>query len=769
MRVRIVSISLLVEWLVLGAAARGGFADDSINVRVPATQPWTETAVQVSRRQALTLEASGQIQVVRLTWKECLFGYSFDRVVGPAGTYVWPRHYQSRPHHSATTTFPLAAGEDGPAPAFGLIAKIGTNGTPFYVGAHYAGEANASGTLWLGVNDYDVTDNRGAFDVLVRRGTWRHEPPVEVRPVLDAAHPGRPLPGARVLLLYVDGLRPDVMHEMAAAGFLPNLKAQFVDHGVECVHAFTTFPSNTLVANGALFTGLFPDRTGIKSQNQFERTTLRSRGPMSEWLPNWLVVRTAPQTHIIDLLDKFAPENTHEFLVKRGIPTLGSRLQGAYRYTVLPILPVNPPLRWLHRALNGVRNPLVATVKIPTELDRINAGYVVNELLGDPDARVIAAWFPMLDKNCHHHARGQFGAARRDLAIFDRLFGQILAKLREVGWDRSTYLLLISDHGHVGGERAANRRANLPRDFFHRQLGCNVKVVGQSWRYPGLDRTRFVFLDHQGAGQAAIFLPKGAYATGLWQPNRLDELMRYDFGPNRGMVNLLESLSQFRGPEWTPDMPNPVDLVLVKVDATRVLVFRAVDNQAIIHLVHGDDGVERYRYEPIRRIHVTPTGEVETELPLPGTDPLRFFSDAALLRALDGVPLAEWIRQPHTAGEWLRITADSEYPDAIVGIAKCFQWKPPVTDLAEARDPDLLVTAARGWSFRSDDGWGTDHGSLLRESMRMSLFVAGPNIRSGLITEPHRIIDVLPTILQMIQWPHDPHEMDGQAIQGLYD
>ena len=108
-------------------------------------------------------------------------------------------------------------------------------------------------------------------------------------------------------------------------------------------------------------------------------------------------------------------------------------------------------------------------------------------------------------------------------------------------------------------------------------------------------------------------------------------------------------------------------------------------------------------------------------------------------------------------------------PDAVVGIAKFFSWKPPVDTLAAARDPDLVVTAARGWSFRSDAEAGTDHGAPLREAMQISWWVAGPNIRRGVVREPRRIVDVMPTILEMIGMYDETLDLDGRPLRGIYE
>jgi len=51
-------------------------------------------------------------------------------------------------------------------PAGGLIARIG-DGPPLFVGGDPMLRANASGELYLGVNDDYLTDNRGEFRVKI--------------------------------------------------------------------------------------------------------------------------------------------------------------------------------------------------------------------------------------------------------------------------------------------------------------------------------------------------------------------------------------------------------------------------------------------------------------------------------------------------------------------------------------------------------------------------------------------------------------------------
>ena len=53
------------------------------------------------------------------------------------------------------------------APHLGLIAKVGDEGPPFFVGATYQAPSTATGRLFLGVNDRDVANNRGELTATV--------------------------------------------------------------------------------------------------------------------------------------------------------------------------------------------------------------------------------------------------------------------------------------------------------------------------------------------------------------------------------------------------------------------------------------------------------------------------------------------------------------------------------------------------------------------------------------------------------------------------
>jgi hypothetical protein len=134
--------------LILGGAAMAFAA--TTTVTVPATQPWTNTGVDVSG--SVTLQASGTIDVGSPEGNLGPAGSKTGCVAGPAsfsGQWVF----------------------DGP-PCWSLIAKVGDNGQVFGVGN--GGTFSVStGPLYLGVDDEVAAfgDNSGSWTVQVSTGT----------------------------------------------------------------------------------------------------------------------------------------------------------------------------------------------------------------------------------------------------------------------------------------------------------------------------------------------------------------------------------------------------------------------------------------------------------------------------------------------------------------------------------------------------------------------------------------------------------------------
>ena len=123
------------------AAASCSRPGTTTTVTVPLDRPWTQAGVLVRSGSTVSIEAGGTNQAGP--------GISFgpEGLQSPAG---WTR---------AT----VVQGE----PPLGLIARIGDEGAPFYVGRSFAGRVWEGGPLYLGVNDVAPNQNAGAWTVTV--------------------------------------------------------------------------------------------------------------------------------------------------------------------------------------------------------------------------------------------------------------------------------------------------------------------------------------------------------------------------------------------------------------------------------------------------------------------------------------------------------------------------------------------------------------------------------------------------------------------------
>jgi len=121
--------------------ADGTRTGQSIDVRVDASQLWTDTAVRVRAGDLLVFRASGRIN----------FGHGETQNAGPEGN----------------DSLKLASYPVSGAPVGSLIGRVG-NSAPFLIGANAQPiQMPSSGILMLGVNDDQIGDNSGVFTVVI--------------------------------------------------------------------------------------------------------------------------------------------------------------------------------------------------------------------------------------------------------------------------------------------------------------------------------------------------------------------------------------------------------------------------------------------------------------------------------------------------------------------------------------------------------------------------------------------------------------------------
>jgi hypothetical protein len=110
-------------------------------VKVGITSPWTDTGMDLAAGGRYGINIEGIASTDGATVAQDAYWYDAAGGYQPAGS-----------------SYPLPG-----APIWSIIGRIGTSGTPFYVGTVYTFSANKSGRLFLGFNDTNFPDNAGYY------------------------------------------------------------------------------------------------------------------------------------------------------------------------------------------------------------------------------------------------------------------------------------------------------------------------------------------------------------------------------------------------------------------------------------------------------------------------------------------------------------------------------------------------------------------------------------------------------------------------------
>ncbi len=740
-------------------------------VSVPAQCGWMATEFEVQKGQAVTITAEGMIRFQDPS--RCNKDHPCQ--CGPEGLYLYD-------DDAAFQKFPLPSAAEGPAPCYCLIAKIG-DGPAFFVGRAKSWIAKTSGRLCLAVNDFDPADNAGEF--LASVSFPKQPQPLALQNVIRANAPsGSPVAGSQVVVFYVDGLRPDVVQEMAAMGHLPQIRSLFLDGGCWLNNTFTAFPSDTITSNGTMWTGCFSDRHGLKGQVRFSRRTLDSESYLEPLGPNRSARLLAPQgldkvVHktkgkAVELFHGEAESDRYRMSNSTGVPPLFAHLRnngGDWATGALPMMTDMPPILWSRSLVREM--PYFHMQEAWKYIDDANTHYAKWHLL-DEEKPVTIIWLPETDSVSHKKSRGQFGLTRRTIARADRLIGQVVDQLREQNRLCRTYFLLVSDHGHHGGRNTHLSHFDLANQFFFHPrevtregkwtgggLGLSVRQHRVWSKHPEHTGREFVFIDGDSDGAARIFLPRGCYQSQDWQaPYRPADLLAYQIAPHLPPVNLVESLLGVQAVHGSGYEQRPIDLAMMRLGDCSILISTADRGQAVIDRQLREDGQWWYRYTIVKDVCPAADGQVcYTPVENPSRDPL----------GLLDVLTSQQLRAYYSERDWLHMTAATKYPDSVVALTRHLLWQDNLSYREKEYAADLVVTAQPGWYFGKEATKGTTHGYPLADSMRATLFASGPNIRRGAkIETPSRLADLTPTILQMTGTPYNASEMDGRAIHSIF-
>jgi len=465
----------------------------------------------------------------------------------------------------------------------------------------------------------------------------------------------------------------------------------------------------------------------------------------------------------------------------RGVKTIWDYFPDSFGCAALPYEPFRPDVlhinleEWLHRAVNTADY----SSNIKYKMDEVQTRVAV-DVASEPKVKVMMIWLPSNDVASEQTPHGQFGGSRPTLARMDDDLGQIVARLKNRHRFDNTYFILLSDHGHSGGHDIVNQRYNVKREVFHAWLQMNVvdawfRVAPASvFSYPGAPKGRLgAVADTDGA--VGIFLPLGNVDSGdLSSHNTYDQMAHYGLADGT-QANAVELFAEFSSSGRWPlkdTTKRPVDFAVAKVDENTVLLYKTMDRQALIRARLNPDGVFEFKYEPVRRYASGQPLE-----PIDSGDPLGYLDSEAFHKQIKNVP--RWLENYHTGTEWLRATYRTEYPGCVNTLNLYFRWDGLVTkDSPVPPQPDILMFASKGWVFepklnlanQHEGTVGTRHGMAFREATNNSFFVSGPGIRKGVIIEsPHRMVDLLPTVFQMMGKDPTDAKLDGSPIREIWE
>jgi predicted AlkP superfamily pyrophosphatase or phosphodiesterase len=751
---------------VLGSAGSGCATVDRAEpvepgtFAVPGNQAWISTGISLDLEHKLLIE-----EVERPS--QVLVKGNKREAVSARGTYLFD--VESGPYPLE----PNRDHDDTRYPGYCLIGRIGEDGAPFFVGSKFQGVAPQAGMLWLGINDPTPQRNRGEFRCRITLSYPETPEPVpafteeetaaeslenpEAPPpepeVVKPLEPPKPVPDANVVIIYVDGLRPDVVVEMAEWGHMPNFSKLFLENGAWVRNSFTVQPSLTLTSFSSMVTGVYANRHGVKMQCYYDRE--------ADTYINGLSVR---------YFTRFADE-----VKARGMKAIYDYFPDSFAAGAMPYEPLRADVlrmnlvEWLHRAVNKANY----ASDIRNKMDEVQTRFAL-DMASSPKVKVMLVWLPSTDVVSEHTPHAQFGGARPTIARMDEYLGQIVERLKIRHRFENTYFILVSDHGHAGGHDIVNQRFDVKREVFHSQLQMNVVGAWYRFNFPGAPAGRLgAVSDSDGA--VGIFLPLGNVDSGnLSIPSTYEQLANYGLADGR-WVNAVELFAEYSSTGHWPlkdTTKRPVDFAVAKVDADTVLVYKTMDRQALIRARLNADGVFEFKYEPVRRYAFVRPLE-----PITSGDPLGYLDSEAFREEVPDVP--RWMESYHTGTEWLQATYRTEYPGCVDTLNLYFRWDGPVTeDSPVPSQPGILLFANKGWVFepkinlanRHEATIGSRHGMAFREATNQCLFASGPGIRKGVIIEtPHRMVDIMPTVLQMAG--KDPAEagMDGRPIREIWE
>lgn len=426
---------------------------------------------------------------------------------------------------------------------------------------------------------------------------------------LPLVHARTPINDVYVVHFVVDGTNLRAFNDALAEGYMPTIKARFVDEGATFEEGLSAFPSTSTSIYQAYSTGLWPGHVGIPHLERFDRQSEEVIGYLTtsgylkintdlinlRALTNPDVVEIQPPTTIFELLDGWPT-----------VVTYSSFSRGATER-----MPSKAPIGalWSTYVSEDVPNVDVLAFK---NIMRLFEGKF------DRIPRYTLAGLYSSDISGHKYGP-RSEEVKEILRQFDVFMGFFLRLLEERGIADKTYVIVTADHGmHATGKLFKFRDALKKR-------GWTLK----SSPPPNKDFT--IYSANRGVASSHMYIRH----DGGFEPIEDPDILRRVPLATGERADLIEFM---RGLEAT-------DLIIVRAGKRRA---RIIDHEG----KWAD--VECYTVDLIDHCAYITSGG----------DPLGYTKSPKIRPLIDG--------RPHSTFAWREVSADEHYPDAVVGLAQIF-------------------------------------------------------------------------------------------------
>ena len=336
-------------------------------------------------------------------------------------------------------------------------------------------------------------------------------------------------------------------------------------------------------------------------------------------------------------------------------------------------------------------------------------------------------YFPGLDETGHRYGSDS-EEYREALGVVDIAIGRICDTIELQGMSDRTYFVLVTDHGHVPTppSRSIDLKALLAEQFGWRVFSGELNPKRRERNMKRLDRYDAVVI--VGAERrAAIHLPGSS-----------------GFGELPSRERIRRVIGAGLTPDWD-DEPGLLALPGVDMVCSRDGVDRVrVDSPVGAAIIERRETGQQPSY---RLIYVAQDNDAEPE----SCDFLGYRNTRAWHAILNG----GWME----SRDWLAATATTDYPDFVPQIVAMFD---------SPRAGDIVIFAKGDWAFGETYRGG--HGSCMARDMRVPLYFSGPGLQPGGRLGHARIVDVMPTVLDLLgesDRVRNLQPLDGRSLAPL--